>query len=182
MATEKPNEIRHWKKRGKLTFDYSHGSGLNYYYKGNFESFGTVPQDIAKEGKSAVENYVTECLKERDEKIKRCEARYDDVAQNHVPVRAVYEDGTLLEGRIVEANASRIRVELDKPLKGNSNIRFGFASAIAGRHIWEGDEISEHGLDGTRRALCWAYENALNADVIALADVLNKGNVDVGWC
>ncbi|MEK6835748.1 MAG: hypothetical protein AABX55_01880, partial [Nanoarchaeota archaeon] len=77
--------------------------------------------------------------------------------------------------KIVEATNRYMRVELDKPLKGQNEINFGFASAMSDHFVFTADhEISQAGYDAACRALRWAYERALHKPEKDLVEHLNQ--------
>jgi len=134
-----------------------------------------IPAKIVKQGQKAILEYANSEISEAKEKWRRGEAIEDDIRKNHIPLKTEYKDGTPLEGRIVEATNSFIRVELDKPSKGHSMINFGHASAMKGKYIFERDyRISQYGYDGAREALRRAYQDALHKPEKELVESLNE--------
>jgi len=77
-------------------------------------------------------------------------------------IYSIAEDGTKLEGRIVEATRMYIGVELVYPLHKYLGINFGFISAIGKRFPLtpDGTEISETGCEAAARTLERAYRAA----------------------
>ncbi len=158
---------------GKIEFFYEKPVGGGIFYKVN----GTVPKKVVEQGEEAVLKYALHKIEDAEKVWKKFEAVKDDIRKNHVPIQTKYEDGTQLEGRIVEATSRYIGVELDKPLKGRSGINFGFASAMSGHYVFaENYTLSQYGLNGAHRALCWAYRDALHKPEIDLVERLNKKN------
>ena len=79
---------------------------------------------------------------------------------NDIKIKTVYK-GVKLQGRIVSACSTCIKVELDKPHKGISPIYFGYASAQSGRYVFDDKEqISKAGMEGAITTLGWCYDKA----------------------
>ena len=69
--------------------------------------------------------------------------------------------GVKLKGRIVSATGGCISVVLDEPCKGESDINFGYASAMQGHYVFDKKKnISKAGMEGAITALRWAYDSA----------------------
>lgn len=135
----------------------------------------TIPTGIVKQGKKAILYYALQKVEEAEMQWRNAEFIENDIRKKHIYIQAMYKDGASLEGRIVEATNRFIRVELDRPLKGESSINFGFASAMAGHYVFTaGHKISSEGYDGARTALCWAYEAALHKPQKDLVKILNQ--------
>ena len=114
----------------------------------------------------------SEKINDLEERIKKSDEIEENIRKNHISIKAKYE-GIQLQGRIVEATSRSIRVKLDRPLRGQSSINYGYGSA--GQHVFTKDHnISENGYDSARRALCWAYEDALHAPQRKIVNRLNS--------
>jgi len=144
-------------------------------HSGRYSIRKIIPTGIVKQGKKAILDYALQNVDEAEMQWKKQESIENDIRKKHIPIQAAYTDGTSLEGRIVEATNRFIRVELDRPLKGESSINFGFASAMAGHYVFAAKhKISPAGYDGARTALCWAYEAALHKPQKDLVKILNQ--------
>lgn len=155
---------------GTIEFHYAERSRDGGYYHISEE----IPKYIVKRGEMAVLEYAKKEISKVQKKWRKKEAIEDNIRKNHIPIQTECR-GIRLEGRIIEATSRGISVELDKPLKGQSDINFELASAMAGHYVFTKDHnISEHGYDGARRALCWAYEKALHKPEKDLVKRLNK--------
>ena len=147
------------KFEGNLKFDEDSGN-IVFHYSRHSKNRGTccldetVPSSIAKKGEKEIFSYAYGKIKELERKIKRIDRIEENIRKNHIPIKTKYKN-ILLEGRIVEATSHYIGVELDKPLKGVSCMNYGFASALAGHHVFTKDhKISEGGFNSACTALC----------------------------
>jgi len=155
---------------GKIVFHYSRPSGEG----GTYILDETIPESIVKQGEKEVLEYASQIVDKYKKKWKRREDKEKSIRKNHVPIQINYR-GVSIKGRIVVATSRYIGVELDKPLKGKSGMNFGYGSAIAGHHVFtDNHEISQCGYDSAKRALCWAYDEAINKPKKDLAERLNK--------
>ena len=137
---------------------------------------GKIPKEIVKNGEQAIRDYVYSKVEKADKAWKKAKSVEEKIRKNHIQIKTKCKDGTTLEGRIVEATSRCIKVELDKPVKGESNINFGFASAVVGHYVFEGNhELSHHAYEAAYTALHWAYEKTLNQPVRDLVKILNNG-------
>ena len=152
---------------GRLEFYYSERTRDNAYISLSKK----VPKKVVDKGEEAVMEYVTGKIEEVKNKVRKRESIEDEIRKNHIPIQTEYKDGTHLEGRIVEATSRYIKVKLDSPLECDSAIYFGFASAMSGRYVFCGNEISPVGNDAALEALCDAYSRATNKPLV---DRLNK--------
>lgn len=138
---------------------------------------GIVPADIVKKGKEAIMEYATQEIEKGKGGWKKNHDIEDNIRKNHIEIKTTYKDGIELEGRIIEATNRYIKVELDKPVKGEGHIDFGFGAAMAGHFVFTKDyKISEAGYDAAYRALRRAYERVLSKPVKDLVEKLNKEN------
>ena len=151
-------------QEGKLSFVYQEDGG----YPRSF--CDSVPEDVVTKGKETVKEYVSGIIIGKKEEWRRYEAAQEAIRQNPIPVQTTYKDGTTLEGHIVEATGSFIKIKL----VNSSEAHFGYASAMAGHHVFDGYKLSEYGFTGAEEALCRAYEKVLNKPIIDLADELNR--------
>jgi len=170
LCLELKRNLKFDEDSGNIVFHYSRSSKN----KGTCCLDETVPSSIAKKGEKEIFSYAYGKIKELERKIKRIDRIEENIRKNHIPIKTKYQN-ILLEGRIVEATSCYIGVELDKPLKGASCMNYGFASALAGHHVFTKDhKISEGGFDSACTALCWAYEDALHKPQKELAKNLNE--------
>lgn len=138
----------------------------------------TVPPEIVQKGDEAVWEYaraeVGKAWAERKKKL----AIEEGIRKNPIPIQAKYTDGTVLEGRIIEATHTHIKVRLDKPLEGEGSVNYNsLACAQSGSHVFtERGEISSSGYEGANQALHQAYKHALKKPTKDLVDRLNKRN------
>jgi len=154
---------------GKVKFTYSEKIEEGTYHEVHEE----VPSNIVKLGQEKIRSYALARIEEHKKEWRRCGTIEDNIRKNHILIKTKYK-GKLLEGRIVEATPLFIRVELDKPLKGNGIMNFGFGSAMMKRYVFtENHEISSAGYDASYRALKKAYEDTLHQPVKDLVEVLN---------
>ncbi len=153
------NGLRFEEYLGKIEFVYTERVDGSSYRRID----GKIPERTVKLGEKAIREYALRKINQAKEKWKKFDALEEDIRKNHIPIKTKYEDGTLLEGRTVEATNRLIRVELDNPLKGEGSMNFRYASAMSGHFVF-GEEynISKHGYDGAYRALCGAYKDALH--------------------
>lgn len=164
-----------------LEFKHNFGN-VEFKYKepsrdggGYHEISDEIPQDVVEKGQEAIIDYAKNEVHQAKKKWEKAYSVRDEIRKNHIHIKTEYEDGTSLEGRIVEATGRIVRVELDKPIKGESSINFGFASGMAGQYVFtEEHEISKHGYDAAYRALRTAYKNTLNKPTQDLVDNLNE--------
>jgi len=155
---------------GDIVFNYIRPSGKGG--RGTYYLNETVPVNIVKKGDKKIFKYVSEKINDLEERIKKSDEIEENIRKNHISIKAKYE-GIQLQGRIVEATSRSIRVKLDRPLRGQSSINYGYGSA--GQHVFTKDHnISENGYDSARRALCWAYEDALHAPQRKIVNRLNS--------
>ncbi len=168
-------EIQYSEKNGKLWYCYEHY--FDSYQTKIIE--GGVPDNIAKKGKAAIKKYVEKSITA----ILKKDERFRVFGNNlNVPI-SVQHNGVLLKGKITYAGARTIDVCLEKPKKyaGESWINFGFASAVAGRYVFEaGDEpkLSRAAIEGAKEVLKRIYNEKKNQEdnkeIIDLAEKLNK--------
>ena len=170
VELEMKEDIKFEEELGNIVFHYSRPSGDG----GTYILDEKIPESIAKQGEEIILEYASQIVDKYKKKWKRCEDKEKNIRKNHIPITTKYGK-VQLEGRIVEATSKYIGVELDKPLKGKSGINFGYASAIAGHHVFtENHEISQCGYDSAKRALCWAHDKAINKPKKDLAERLNQ--------
>ena len=135
----------------------------------------TIPKKVLHKGEQAVMKYAVQKLREAKKKWNEFEDAKDTIRKNPILVRTEYADGTLLEGRIIEATSRYVKVELDKPLKGERNMNFGYASAMVGQYVFaKGNKLSKHAYDVAYECLCNAYEEALRKPEKDLMNRLNR--------
>ena len=156
----------------KASFYYSEPAREENAY---YNTDGIIPQRILDKGEDAIFNYILKKIKKAKKGWQKGESIEDKIKEEHIPISTEYKDGTILEGRIIEATSRCIQVELDNPLKGKSCINYGFASAMARHYVFtEEHEISKNGNESAKRALCWAYEDAIKADKKDLIKKINN--------
>ncbi len=166
--------------KGKLRFEENSGR-IEFSYtepiddRSHHQIDGKIPPSIVQLGKTAIRAYAEKKVEQAQKGWQRAEKIEKDIRTNYIPIRTDYDDGTSLEGRIVEATSRLIRVELDSPVVGKGSINFGFASAMAGHYVFgKGHKISEHGYEAAYRALRSAYKDSLHKPTKDLVRQLNK--------
>ena len=165
------NNIQFREDSGKIKFIYEEPAGDG----GDYKIREIIPSKIVQRGERDIIKYALSKVNEARKEWKKIEDIRNSIKKNHIFLETQYGGGPFLEGRIVGATPSVIRVELDKPLSGKGEIFFGISSGWAGHHIFTDDyQISKEGYDGARRALCRAYEDALHKPEKDLVQRLNK--------
>ena len=154
---------------------------VRFFYREEFENdvidmAPEVPEEVVKKGEEAVLNYAQQKIDVAKEKREKRIFVEESIRKNHIPIETEYEDGTNLEGRIIEATLGHITVELDRPVKGGQrSTRFGVYAGMAGHYVFTEDhEISRCGYDSAYTALGRAYKDFLNKPQIDLVSRLNK--------
>ncbi len=152
---------------GEISFSYIERPDDETYH----EIRETIPENIVKQGEKAIKEYANKKIERAKNKWKKQEA------PRNILISSMAEDGTHLEGRIVKATGSYIYVELDKPVKGKSDMHFSGYAHMAGHHVFEGGDgykISKEGYEGAQQALCNAYREVKNKPKRNLVERLNK--------
>jgi|GEM_PF-7026073 len=159
----------HWWEDGEISFTYMGPSknGGEYYIS------KTIPKEIVSKGIKKIENYVDKEIEKLNKEIEVGEEKYERIKKARISINAHYK-GQFLKGIIKSATDRYIEVELERPVKGSSNINYGFASAMAGHYVFSGNELSENAIESAKRALCWAYDQAIHKKEKNIADKLNK--------
>jgi len=164
-----------------LTFDEFSGNILFRYHRmldgSGYVSFsGEIPEEIIAQGDEAVRDYAQGKVDEFEGNLSKLEKFQEDIRKNPLPVETRYDDGTLLRGKIIEADTKFIRTKMDSPVVGENEINFGMASAMAKHHVFDGfDKISEHGYNAAHRCLRELYEDlVVNKKERDLVDRLNE--------
>ncbi len=133
-----------------------------------------IPKKILYNGEKAVMEYAVQKLKEAKKKWKEFKDAKDAIRKNPISIQTKYKKGILLEGRIIRATTTGVRVELDKPLKGEWGISFGYASAMAGQYVFTKNKLSKHAYDAAYSCLRHAYQEGLRKPEKDLMSRLNK--------
>ena len=168
-------ELRFEEWLGKVRFVYTEEIDHSSCRRINEE----IPEEVVGQGQEAIKNYASVKINQAKRKWEKFNAVEEDIKTNHIPIKTKYKDGTVLEGRIVEATSRFVSVKLDKPIlvEEERRINFGFASAMSGHHVFdEGHKISKYGYDAAYNALCYSYMAALNKPVKDLVKKLNSEN------
>lgn len=160
--------IHYYEEDGKLRYSYS-----------EYEIKGVVPRKIINQGEEAIRAYVTRKV-EKALKLKREAAKkHEDFAKNpNVMVETLYQ-GITLKGVISYADGRLLVVRMSAPYEGEASVNFGWASAIAGRHMYEsGTILSGAALEAAKKLLVKIYQEKshelLHRDTIDLARKLNE--------
>lgn len=174
MEEKEGLEFRFSEFFGEIMFSYMQHHKSNESYHQIKEA---VPGNISEQGEKAIKEYVNKKVEEAKKEWEKQEA----MENRNIPIQARTEEGTFLEGRIIKATASDIYVELDKPVKGKSDMHFSVYAHMAGHHVFvgrgdgsDGYEISERGYEGARQALRNAYRKIKNKPREDLVERLNK--------
>lgn len=178
-------KINYIEKNGQIYFAYLTTFG-NAKREGahRFELKGRVPKNIKKQGKEIIKSYVREQIKNYLTAEVSQQKKDENFQKNpDFPISTKY-DGQKLEGKIILAKVRYFRVRLETPLQGEMNsLNYGFASAMAGHHIFSRDEsnnltLSEMTVNDAKDILIEIYEAEKNkikyGDMIKLVDELNQ--------
>ena len=142
---------------------------------GKYSLREVIPKKILDKGERAVMEYAVQKLKETKKKWKEFEDVKDAIRKNPISVQTKYKNNILLKGRIVEATTTYVGVELDKPLRGEWGISFGYASAMAGHYVFtKNNKLSKHAYNAAYNCLCNAYRDNLRKPEKDLMSRLNK--------
>ena len=160
---------------GKVEFIYREPSENEGHHKIRKIIRKIIPSVIVQKGEEDIIKYALSKINESRKEWKKIENIRNSIKKNYIFLETQYGGGPFLEGRIVDIASNVIKVELDKPLRGKGEIFFGISYAWAGLRLFNDDhQISEGGYKAARRALCWAYENALHKPEKDLVQRLNK--------
>jgi len=170
---------------GKLWFVYQeivtiptkHHASSWKTYKAN----GIVPDDVVAQGVGAVKKYAQQKVNAEIKKQKATDKKWEEFERNpNTPISVTY-GGVLLEGRIISAEDTTIKVRLEKPAKyqGESFVIYGFASAVAGHKRFKKlGEFTDNALETARGLLVEIYKQKKheleNKEVLDLAKKLNR--------
>lgn len=177
--------IEYTQEDGKIYFKYYATFG-NAEREGSysFRLEGRIPEEIQKRGEKAIRNYAQERLKDYLTMEIQQHKKDEDFEKNPDFPIAIEYDGQKLEGKIVLAKARYFRVRLEQPLKGEMNsLSYGFASAMAGHHIFTRDEnnnlsLSEMTINDAKNILIKIYKAEKNklqhGEAIKLVKELNQ--------
>lgn len=167
--------------KGKLKFKESLGMVRFSYTLGKHTLEGTVPAVVSKRGEEGVIDYVEDLVAQNKVTWGLKDSVEKDVRKNPIPVSTIYDDGTLLEGRIVEATDSVVRVKLDSPVRGEGKERFEVYPGVAGSFVFDEDyreyQLSQKGRDTAYRALRIAYQKVISRPIKRLVAKLNKRGI-----
>lgn len=177
--------IRYLEKDGELEFFYEEEvlipTRVHLQVCQVYESSGKIPKKIREKGDRAIKNYAERKVRADIGKQKAEVATRDRFAKNpNFPV-SVEHDGKTLRGKIISAEDTTLRVRLEEPCQGESFVIYGFASAMAGKHIFDGAEsFSKDAIASAQKLLIEIYEEKKHLwkhkEVIALAERLNNLN------
>jgi hypothetical protein len=165
-------------KRGALWWRYRETVALSEHSSRIYSAKGVVPSSVIKKGASAVRSYAEEQAQLQVSKAKEHHSKLDKFLKNpNFPIEAEY-DGLTLKGKIDSASERFLHVVLEEPYHGDVGVNFGYASAVAGHFILEGENFSNYALRTARKLLVDIYieqkHTADHSEIIHLAEVLNK--------
>lgn len=155
---------------------YGENDGRIYFVYGKSSLRVPVPKDVQKKGREAIREYAEKhVLKD----LRRREKMENFAKNPDFPVETRCGK-TILKGKIVSAENNAIKVRLEKPVKyrGERSSCFGWAAAMAGQYIFDGNGwFSKAALEEAQRLLMLIYENRKyterHRDVIKLVKKLN---------
>ena len=174
------NKIKYFERDGVLHFSYEEKVSVPTCNKATrrYEISAPIPRDVQKEGEQAIKDY-TEQEVENYLKIEKEKSRkHDEFAENpDFPVYIMYNK-VELKGRIFSATNNRLSVRLEEPYKGESFTRYGMATAMSKRFIFDGStRFSHDAIESAKKLLIDIYKKEKrkkeNVDVINLAESLN---------
>lgn len=144
-----------------------------------FQSSGIIPKRIVQRGEKAIKNYAEKIVEASIAQRKAEIRKRNKFGHNPDFPISVEHKGKLLKGKIVSAHSGTLIVRLDEPYRGESKITFGFASAMAGHHIFSGPStFSKCALETAEELLIKIYErekyNKEHEGIIDLAKKLNE--------
>jgi hypothetical protein len=172
--------IRYEEKEGRLGYSYREDDpdvSLTYF------ASGVVPTNLCGKGERAIRAFVAKSVEEQINADRRKKAPWVAFLKNlNVPISSQHY-GVLLKGRVVYADFRLIKIRLDEPkeYRGETPMHFGYASHLAGHHVFDPSEepprLSQYAIEGGRTGLTWIYDRIKHqrdhGHVIALAKSLN---------
>lgn len=162
-------KINYFEENGMMCFSLA---------RGIYNFSGKIPKKIQARGKRAIKKYVEEKVKTKIRKQDDKTSKQDQFAKNpNFPVAVEYKDVTL-RGKIISADNNILKVRLEKPYTGESDITFGFGSAMSGRCIFnKSGNFSEEAIASAQKLLIKIYERKKHCEkhgkAIDLARQLN---------
>ena len=141
-----------------------------------YEAVGIVPDDIIALGQGVVKAFATQQILEKIEKKKEEHSQMDAFLGDPNYALTTSVEGIVLEGRIVSAENRTLTVLLENPVKGTGHVQFGFASALAGKHILEGGTFTLEAINVAKMLMTEIYRKKRDIDPAlgSLVDDLNK--------
>lgn len=144
----------------KLHFEYRDYYGVNNGGSIVLELTEMVPDEIQDRknidlyAEERVKNYLEERFKKIDEQMKFEQNPDFFIEMEHEKIK--------LSGRIIRASARGFTVRLEKPFLGERNINYGFASAMAGHHVFSDHcQFSEDAIDTAKSLLLLIYKDII---------------------
>ena len=174
--------IDYFEKDGELWFSceqkvFNESGGCR-----TFSSSGKVPLQKVREGSEAIRLYVGQKVRREVQRQKREASAIDQHRRSSsFPIEVQYR-GVLLKGKMSSSDGRFLQVVLEEPYLVHTGITYGWASAMAGRFIFDQNDprkFSAHTIAAAKGLLVEAYQEEeyrrAHQDIIALADELNNG-------
>jgi len=175
--------IRYFEKEGELWFSYEEKVSVPTKVHEEvycvYESLGKIPKKIQNQGKEGIKKYAEKKVKADIRKQKAETKKHDEFAKNPDFPISVEHQCKILKGRIFSAQDNVLQVRLEEPCRGEHYVIFGFGSAVAGHHIFDGPiSFSKYAIGAAQELLIRIYDEKKHykqyKEVIDLAERLNK--------
>lgn len=169
----KDGRVYFWEARGEIRFGYSEA-----YRHRDLQLSRDVPKNIRERGTSAIRTHATTQVHAWRKEQRAAIDRFDAYAAHpDFPVTTTHR-GVTLEGRIISAANSTLRVRLEEPYTGERHVEYRWASAMGGYYIFtKTGEFTKDAIASAKRLLTDIYNAARyreeHRDTIALAHRLN---------
>lgn len=159
------SKINIFEKDGKLRYLYKEKERVpndrrEAYYL--YETSNVVPQRIIEQGKEVIKEYVGRRVEENINRQKRKNRKHEQFEANPDFPIEVKCGRVILKGKIISATSDIVRVRLEAPknYQGETEVAFGFASAMAGHYIFEGesDKFSGYAIKRAQGLLVKIYK------------------------
>jgi hypothetical protein len=176
------NKIKYFEEGGMLRFSYEEKVSVPTCNNATrrYEFSAPVPEKVQKEGEQAVKDYAEQEVENYLEVEKEKDKEHDKFAENPDFSISITHDRVELKGGIFSAINNTISVRLEEPYQGESSTRYGMATAMSKRFIFDSKSngFSQDAIESAKKLLIDIYEEGKhreeNAEVIKLADSLNE--------
>jgi hypothetical protein len=178
FTEQEDGKVYFYEQNDALWWSYRETKYLKSGEEQVYKAKGKVPKKLINQGQAAIRQYAKQRAYLAIQRAKERRTDLDNfLSAPNFPVQFTYK-GVVLKGKIDFASHRYIHVVLESPLKGESGINFGLASAFAGHFVIENDTFSNAAIEAAQRLLVQIYryqKRNLNLDQYSqLAQQLNE--------